>query len=117
MKVATVQIAKAKKLGIAYHDITVKSGDSVFAPTWSMVSSYKNVIMTKYEYTKNNIELMRKSFELNSDYWLDFIKRDYVVLACYCKSKEFCHRYLLVSLLGTVCEHYGIPFEYIGEIE
>lgn len=116
MKVATVQIAKAKKLGIAYHDITAKSGDSVFAPTWKMVNDYKRGIISKYEYTEQYLCLMRESFKLNKDYWLEFLNRDYVVLACYCKKDEFCHRYLLLGILKKLCEFYKIEFTYLGEL-
>ena len=40
-------------------DITVKSGDRTFAPTWDMVMDYKSGKITQEEYTEMYYDLMR----------------------------------------------------------
>jgi len=43
-------------------DITVKSGDRTFAPTWDMVKAYKAGRITQEEYTEMYHALMRRSY-------------------------------------------------------
>ena len=46
MKIYTIQISKwrkAEQLGVQFKDVTVKSGDKLFAPTWDFLMEYKNV--------------------------------------------------------------------------
>lgn len=88
-------------------DITVKTGSAVFAPTWDMVMGYKNGKLTKAQYTEQYTELMRQSFRSNKKEWAELLKRDRVVLVCYCGKGAFCHRILLAEMLmkcGAVYE-------------
>ena len=66
MLLYTTQISVVKKLGLdrdsRYLDITVKSGDKAFAPTWKMVMGSKQGKITDEEYTHQYTELMRKSY-------------------------------------------------------
>jgi uncharacterized protein YeaO (DUF488 family) len=87
-----------------------------FAPTWDIVMGHKNGKITDEEYTKKYYELMKISWKNNKDKWLEILHRDEVVLGCYCKSGNFCHRYLLVDIFKKICENLEIPFEYCGEI-
>lgn len=93
------------------YDITVKSGDTVFSPTWEMLIKIKSGEMSKEEYKKQYIELMRKSKNENQEKWRQLIERERVVLVCYCPAGVFCHRVLLAKML----EKSGVG-EYKGEI-
>ena len=114
MLLYTIQIPVAKKLGLGkdsrYLDITVKSGDKAFAPTWKMVMGSKQDRITDEEYTRQYTELMRQSYKTNRECWNEVLNLDEVILACYCKADSFCHRYLLKDML-VKC-----GAEYVGEI-
>jgi len=114
MRLYTIQISVAKRLGLnkddRYLDITVKSGDKAFAPTWGMVMKHKQGIITDDEYTSLYTDMMRNSYQKNRHRWDELLSLDEVILACYCKADSFCHRYLLRDML-VKC-----GAEYIGEI-
>jgi hypothetical protein len=114
MLLYTIQIPVAKKLGLdndsRYLDITVKSGDKAFAPTWKMVMGSKQDRITDEEYAHQYTDLMRQSYKSNSQCWNEVLNLDEVILACYCKADSFCHRYLLKDMF-VKC-----GAEYIGEI-
>lgn len=115
MLLYTIQIPVAKKLGLIndsrYLDITVKSGDKAFAPSWKMVMGSKEDIIADGEYTRQYTELMRQSYKTNRQRWNEVLNLDEVILACYCKADSFCHRYLLKDML-VKC-----GAEYVGEIQ
>ena len=115
LKIYTIQIAVAKRLELIKDprclDITVKSGDKAFAPTWKMVMGSKEGRITQEEYTRQYYDLMRKSYRQNRERWDEILAADEVILACYCRADSFCHRYLLKDMLmksGAV---------YVREIE
>lgn len=119
MKVYTIQISKwrkAEKLGIPMKDITVKSGDKLFAPTWDFLMKHKQD-KNDQDYIDKFIPLMRESYKNDKQQWLDLCNKEEVALACYCKAGDFCHRHLLVDILEKVCEANNIEFERKGEIE
>lgn len=119
MKVYTCQMSKHRKvakLGISFKDVTVKSGDKVFAPTWEILMEYKNG-GSENLYTSKFIPLMRQSYQQNKLAWLELCKMDEVCLACYCKAGDFCHRHIIVDMLERVCKANGIEFERKGEIK
>jgi len=91
-------------------DITVKSGNKIFAPTWNIVSKFKKGLMTKEEYTKEYYNLMRKSYKENRNRWDELLNQDEVVLVCFCRAENFCHRYILAEILVK------LGAEYKGEI-
>jgi uncharacterized protein YeaO (DUF488 family) len=91
-------------------DITVKSGMKIFAPDWEMVIDVKSGAITKEEYTKKYYKKMRLSYKNNRAEWDDFMKRDSVVLVCFCKTGTFCHRYLLANIFVK------LGAEYLGDI-
>ncbi len=120
MKLYTTQMAKWRKvrdLGIEFYDVTVKSGDKLFAPSWSLLSDYKSSNINEEEYIKRFLNEMRGSFHQNKGTWLDFISKEEVCIACYCISGKFCHRKLLVDIFEKLCHSQGVEFEYKGEIE
>ena len=93
-------------------DITVKGNDPfgrLFAPTWQMLNTYKanpNTYQAEQIYIKDYHELILKNIEHLKQ--LTMLKE--VVLVCFCKYGNFCHRNLLT--------HYLINLDstYMGEI-
>ena len=106
---------KSEKLGIPFKDVTVKSGDKMFAPTWDFLMEYKDD-QNEEKYISKFLPLMRKSYSENKKYWLDFLSQDSATIACYCGKGKFCHRYLLVDIFEKVCNNSGIDFEYGGDL-
>jgi uncharacterized protein YeaO (DUF488 family) len=92
-------------------DITVKTGDLDFAPTWDMVMGHKNGTMTDGEYTRRYMDILRISYDKAHDKWLDILSRDEVTFVCYCKTgKLFCHRKILAYIFSRLED-----VEYMGE--
>jgi len=91
------------------YDITVKSGNKIFAPTWNIVMDYKNNIITAEEYTKEYHNLMVKSYYNNLNEWNKLLNEEQITLVCFCKSGDFCHRLLLAEYLSK------LDAEYLGE--
>jgi uncharacterized protein YeaO (DUF488 family) len=96
-------------------DVTVKSGEKVFAPTWDMVMGHKRGTISDEEYTEAYYAMMRQSYIENFDVWIELCSKDEVTLVCFCPKGAFCHRVLLATLLEKVCKFHDIPFEYMGE--
>lgn len=120
MELYTVQMAKwreCKKLDIEFKDITIMTGDSIFAPTWGMVKGHKSGRLTDHDYVNEYRELMTFSYRNHKEEWLDLLRSDKVAIACFCKAGSFCHRRLLVSMLDLVARTHQIEFKYIGELE
>lgn len=55
--------------------------------------------MTEEKYTKEYYKLMRKSYKENRNKWDKLLNQNEVVLVCFCKAGDFCHRYLLAEIL------------------
>lgn len=120
LEIYTTQIAKHRtisKMGLYLLDSTVKSGlKHLFAPTWDMVISHKNGTISDSEYTIKYKAMMTASVKANTEEWLTYLRKDNVVIACYCKAGYFCHRHLLLECFVMVCKHLNIPYELKGEI-
>lgn len=107
MRLTTCQLGSARAdhlldEGWNVLDITIKSGVTMFAPTWAMVKDYKKGLITTSEYTKKYHSMMRDSYSKNSDAWKALLfaaKEKPLALACYCKPEDFCHRQLLLGFL------------------
>ena len=115
-----MQIYTCTVYGYPGLDITVKSGDKVFAPTWDLVMGYKKGRISEAEYRKQYIELMRASYRKNKARWLEVLAMPEVTLCCYCpwpdgKQQPFCHRFILAELLAAVGKANNIPVELCGE--
>jgi len=118
MKLYTCQLSKWRKaleLGIPFKDITVKSGDKQFAPTWDFLMKYKSDL-DEESYTKSFLKLMRSNYTNNKEYWVELLNQEELAIGCYCASGKFCHRHLIVKIFKKICEHHKIPFEYKGEL-
>jgi uncharacterized protein YeaO (DUF488 family) len=99
MKMLTVHTAQFRCNRKDRLDITIKSGDQVFAPAWDMVARVKAGTMTEEEYTERYIAMMRRSYRLNRKRWNEILSLDSVTLVCYCPADSFCHRKILAELL------------------
>lgn len=118
MELYTCQMSKhreAAKRGIPFLDVTVKSGNRQFAPTWDFLMKFKKD-QNEEAHIESFIPLMRENFKENKHYWIDILKQDELVIACYCRKDKFCHRLLLVDIFEKICNHYNIDFEYKGEL-
>jgi uncharacterized protein YeaO (DUF488 family) len=92
-------------------DITVRSGDLDFAPTWDMVMGVKNGTMDKKEYIDKYMKILRTTAKTRPHKWNDLLNKDEITLVCYCKKgKKFCHRYILAKVLDKMDN-----VEYVGE--
>ncbi len=105
-----IRTAQYQYSGPNRFDVTVKTGDRTFSPTWDMVNQYRAGILNKEEYTKQYYNLMRQSYRANKDKWLELLAQESVVLVCFCKPGMFCHRVLLAEILGK------LGAKYLGEI-
>ncbi len=108
MKVYTAHISYT---GPDRLDITVKSGNKAFAPTWSMVMASKRGEMSEAEYREQYIQKMRHSYLNNHEEWQKLMQQDQVTLVCYCKPGKFCHRIILAKILAEM------GAQYLGERE
>lgn len=123
MKLYTIQISswrKAKALNIPFIDVTVKSGNKAFSPSWEILSRYKNNPNKEERediYIPEFTAHMRESYKNNKEEWLNLLNQDEVAIACYCKQGDFCHRLILVDFFEKVCKIHGISFEYKGELK
>jgi hypothetical protein len=45
------------------------------------------------------------------------LQRDRLVLVCFCKAGDFCHRVILAGIMEKAAERFGMKAEYLGEIE
>jgi uncharacterized protein YeaO (DUF488 family) len=99
-------------------DITVKSGDKVFAPTWDIVIKFKRGEINWEEYTTQYISQMRKSYENNRRRWLEVLSMPRLVLVCYCTNPKLCHRTILGrDLLPAVAKVNDTEAKFVGELK
>lgn len=121
MELMTIQMGRwrlVRDKKIVFVDTTVKSGNDLFAPTWSMVLGHKDGSLSDEEYIKQYHERMYASMKARPEDWMRYAKSDDIMaLACYCKPGAFCHRHLLVKLFERICLKHSIPFFYYGEFE
>lgn len=105
-------VASTSINGHAYLDITVASGIKWLAPTWNMVKASKKGTLSQPAYKAIYLEMMEENFKNRPDR-LQWLKdRKSLVLACYCKPGDFCHRYILAEFLA---EKFGA--ERCGELK
>ena len=124
--ICRVGTARIDYRGQARHlvlDTTIKSGaglGKVFAPTWKMVMQSKQGEISWDEYRDQYTDLMRQRYAANTAAFLEALSSDELIVCCYCSdthvTTRHCHRYLLVDILEKIAKHYGIGFEYVGEV-
>jgi len=119
MEIWTIQMAQwrlAKKLDITLIDTTIKSGNPIFAPTWEMVSSFKNGCLEEEAYTILYVSLIRERWMTHRSEFEEVLKMPKVALACYCPAGNFCHRHLLKKAFLRLALQRGIPAIDQGEL-
>ena len=98
-------------------DTTTKSGVEFLAPGWDIVLSVKADPEYQPEYISIYKKRLRHRYSIDKLPFLDIINNQLpVVFLCYCGKDKFCHRFLLVDVFRSLCEHYDIDFEYLGEL-
>jgi hypothetical protein len=120
----TIQMAKwrlARNRDITVMDTTVKSGFSIFKPTWDMVMGMKTGQLSWEEYIRLYHEKMNASWKDPKErpLWLATIEStEPTAIGCMCKAGEpfHCHRYLLRDIFEKLCKARGVPFYYYGEL-
>lgn len=80
-------------------DITIKSGNKAFAPTWDMVMGYKNKTISEDQYTTQYLQMLNDSYKKNKSEWDKLLAMESVTFVCYCPKNNFCHRHLLAEYL------------------
>lgn len=115
----TVQMSQwrvAKERGIAFLDITAKSGVAAFAPDFGDVMRYKRGELSEEEYTKIYLERMTRSKIVCPRFWQSLDRRPEIAFACYCKKGVFCHRHLFIKLVQENLEQQGYVVILEGEL-
>lgn len=92
-------------------DITRKTGNLIFAPTWGMILGLKNMRLSEEKYTKLYYKLMRKSYKNNRKEWDKLLAKEKIIICCYCYNGAFCHRYLLAKILEKLGAEYKCEIE------
>lgn len=126
-------------------DITIGSAKEgkIFAPTWEMVMEHKEAMKkaeslidpeektkakrkANREYTYAYRDMMRKSYKKHKKTWEDILRgiipgldgeHGRVVLCCYCRPEQFCHRKILAQMFVKLGEEINLPAVYLGEIQ
>ena len=94
-----IYTAQYKYSGEDRLDITVKGQDPLgkyFAPTWSMVCGIKEGSLTTQMYEIGYEDIL--AYVPDKIYKKLFRKKE-VTLVCFCRSNQFCHRFLLAEEL------------------
>src|SRR5208337_588323 len=109
----TGQIGKYK--GPDAYDVTVKSGDINFAPTWDIVQAWKAGEISWEDYSRRYRKLMLHSYKRNQRVWHEILEKGVLTLLCYCRANDHCHRYLLADFLSKLGEKTGVSVINEGE--
>lgn len=90
-------------------DISRKSGDAVFAPSWKLLTPFldlrKGAGLTDpawEKYAADYTDEMRTSFMKHRKEWKALLARQSVTLTCYCKLPAQCHRTVLGGILAKL---------------
>lgn len=118
LTIMTGQMNVGKKHKDIALDITVRSGDKAFSPSWDMVMGYKKGEITAEEYTEEYHWMMQQSVRANRnrERWIEVVNSGEVLLLCYCPAGAFCHRHLFAGYLKLFAESQGIEVIMKGEL-
>ena len=108
------QHRKVRAAGIHFYDITAKSGDRDFAPTWENLMEYKRGEMDMEEY---GLRYLGKLDQLPDSAWEKIKEHKRVAFACYCAAGEFCHRHIFSNQVASRLAKQGFLIERMGEFE
>lgn len=120
LELHTTQIVKLGNIDTSDKDVinvTVKSGIVTFAPSWSMVIGYKSGEISKEEYTDKYITMMETSYAFERHAWDHYFPDEgKLILVCYCRSGDFCHRHLLANFIQMKKLESGSECVIMGEL-
>lgn len=114
--VHNAQWRRVKADGFLLLDITVKTGEKVFAPTWDNLMAYKRSELSEGEYTERYVQKMRASLTTHPALWRGLFDGTPRAVGCFCAKGTFCHRYIFVGLLESYAKHHHLPMHYAGEL-
>ena len=97
-------------------DITVKSGKKEFAPNKELLYAYKSGEVSVEEFTERYTTKMRKSFKDYPLSWNALLLPKKIVISCYCRAGEFCHRHLFKGFLTRYLDSVGVSVKDGGEL-
>jgi uncharacterized protein YeaO (DUF488 family) len=109
-------------------DVT-RAGGSIFGPSWDLLDAGRSGEIEWVTYVEIYMRQMRWCWQPGDNpaderrraevrqRWLELLRRDRVVLCCYCVNPKRCHRTVLAGLLVKAGEHVGMPAEYLGELD
>ncbi|MGL5466586.1 MAG: DUF488 family protein, N3 subclade [Shewanella sp.] len=115
----TIQMSQwrlARDNDIQFMDITVKSGNQVFAPTWDNLRAYQDGRMTKEEYSSLYYNKVIASIKTHPQEWGQLLNHKKIALACYCRAGDFCHRHLFSVLAVSYIQSKRQKVEFMGEL-
>ncbi len=92
------------------YDITRKSGDPIFAPSWALLGPLLRRRRAGFEQTEEEwkayaaayLREMSRSYHINRPEWDALLARERVVLTCYCPDALRCHRRILARILASL---------------
>ena len=122
LRIYTAQMGKRFQLakeGRAILDTTVKTGDRRLAPSWDFLVEYKSSPRSPADqarYRELYLNKLKAMHHQTPDVLLDLLKRDEVILTCYCPAGQFCHRHILKEILTLLGSRTGVNVEDCGEI-
>ncbi|MFA5053196.1 MAG: DUF488 family protein [Parcubacteria group bacterium] len=79
-------------------DVSLKTGDRVFAPSRDMAREAKAGLLDWDGYVKAYLQHMRLSYKSNRPIWDLVLASPRVVLCCYCADPLRCHRSILAGI-------------------
>lgn len=99
------------------YDVSRKSGDPTFAPSWILLKTYLDIKRSGRDQTEDEwkdyclkyLREMARSSKEND--WTPLLSKTRVVLTCYCTNPLRCHRKVLARILE---QKFGA--EYRGEL-
>lgn len=103
----TIKTANIRYKGKDALDVTVKSGDKTFAPSWDIVMRFRDDKITEQQYLAAYNSMMKQSWKENKKRWIEVANRESVTLTCYCSRHGFCHRNRLAEMIAAVAVSLG----------
>ncbi len=92
------------------YDITRKSGNPIFAPSWALLGPLLSNRRAGHEQTEEEwrayaagyLKEMARSYKINRPEWDLLLARERIVLVCYCTNPLRCHRRVLARILASL---------------
>ncbi len=103
--ILSVYTARITYAGPDRLDVSRKSGEAVFAPSWDLLRAALPKLggtLPWEEYVDRYTAEMRVSYREHRAAWDALLARDVVTLVCYCVDPLRCHRTVLAAILGKI---------------